>query len=182
MILYHGTSSSRGQNILAHKMLDANAKRVYDEDHGLPTTNGYVYLTDDVFNAIYYGNKTAWIDKDDSLYVFRIEINDSLLEADFDEFKYTLDPYGIEYELKDINNPTIEESLRYTNSVRVGQDIKFEYFKTEFMKLGSTYPTNKDKAVKKYMRELLQLRNGNNDYINKEKMNKIAEFTWSSAL
>lgn len=125
MILYHGTSLSRGLQILKDKAIKKDAPKVYDEKSRLPTTNGYVYLTEDLANAIYYGNKTALLDEDSELMIFEVDLPYSSIEPDIDEINYTLRPFGKVKGFNDIDNPTVEESIKNAHSIRFPHDITF---------------------------------------------------------
>ena len=65
MKLFHGTSYKRGMQILEdQKIKGVEVERVYNKDDiSLPTTDGYVYLTD-FSKAFYYANTTSIFDKD----------------------------------------------------------------------------------------------------------------------
>lgn len=96
MILYHGTSAKRGKQILDDKKIKGtDVERVYNPDYiSLTTTDGYVYLGDFPL-ATYYANKTSIIaDEDTHLMLFEVEIDDNLLEVDYDEIEYTLKPFN----------------------------------------------------------------------------------------
>ncbi|MFR1708872.1 MAG: hypothetical protein ACLSV2_08225 [Clostridium sp.] len=138
MILYHGTSEKRGIKIFDEMSLKTNALRVYGEEHLLPTTGGYIYLTNNLVNAIYYGNKTACEDEDNYLFVFEIEIDECKLEADMDQIIYSLIPFGKHTKIKDIDSPTVQESLAYALSVRTRKDIDIKTSKTRFSKIVSS--------------------------------------------
>ncbi|NFQ35970.1 hypothetical protein [Clostridium sporogenes] len=136
MIMYHATSLSRGNKILKDGTIKKDSEKVYGEDSLMPTTDGYVYLTNDLINAAYYGNKTAVLfDKDDMFFIFRMDINIKDLEVDKDEIEYTI-KQSPKYDdkFKDINNPTLDESLEYALSARIRQNIDFSKNKVEYSK------------------------------------------------
>ena len=109
----------------------------------MPTTNGYVYLTNDLINALRYGTIADFEDDDIyEYYVFCIDIETSVLEADEDEIKYTLTPLGLGKKIKHIDNPTLEESLLYANSAKVGQDIEFKKYNAKYTKLSISDTNN----------------------------------------
>lgn len=128
MKLFHGTSFKRGQQILANGKIKGNeVDRVYSPDNiSLPTTDGYVYLTD-FAKAAYYANKTSMIYDDDThIILFELEIDDSILEPDLDEIEYTLKPIGKTKGFKDINNPTVEECWNECRALRIKDDLILE--------------------------------------------------------
>ena len=73
---------------------DAKLKEVMKDMENIieGTTDGFVYLTQNLYTAYYYGN-ILLLDQDDYnkkyVYIFKIEIPDDniLLEPDFDELK-----------------------------------------------------------------------------------------------
>lgn len=92
MRLYHGTSFSASQSIISSEKILHEIKRTYDDSSPFPTTNGLVYLTDNIGYAIYVANKEAVFRKDDFLSVFEVEVDETELLPDFDELDYV---YGI---------------------------------------------------------------------------------------
>ena len=58
MILYHGTTLSRGEGIIKDHCIKHDISRVYTNTGKLDcdTTNGYVYLTPNIETAYFYGN------------------------------------------------------------------------------------------------------------------------------
>ncbi|EIV99923.1 hypothetical protein [Thermoanaerobacter siderophilus] len=95
MILFHGTSSIRGKNIIRERKIRIDAPKVYNSKHPMPTTPNLIYLTPDFALALYYGNKTSVLyDDDPYLIIFRIEISKDLLLPDKDEFDYTIKDFN----------------------------------------------------------------------------------------
>lgn len=140
MILYHGTTKSRGEQIVKDGVISNEASLVYDEEFGkgletgsiscsgimpttLATTKGYVYLTNSLFYAISYGNKNAiFMDEpEDYFYVFKVDVDENDLEADSDEVAMVL--------MKDPKDfPTAKDTLNACMSARYGKSIyDFQY-------------------------------------------------------
>ncbi|MFJ5159688.1 hypothetical protein ACIP6T_10995 [Pantoea sp. NPDC088449] len=88
MRLYHGTSLSASQSIISSGKILHDIIRTYDESSLFPTTNGLVYLSDNVGYAIYVANKEAIFRKEDFLSVFEVEVEEAELLPDFDELDY----------------------------------------------------------------------------------------------
>ena len=54
MIVYHGTSKNNGENILKTRKIMTNQNKNWTD-----TTEGYVYLSNDIIKALSYGNKSC---------------------------------------------------------------------------------------------------------------------------
>lgn len=156
MILYHGTTGKNGESILNMKKIKhKDVKRIYNDDADsliqqinhkgittFATTDNYVYLTDSLFNAIYYGNKHEIIyGENQCFYVFKINIDESLLEVDEDEIILTICTYNPNFDPKSVK--TIQQSLALTKSVRYGDSVE----PIEYMKLPATTNSNPDLLV-----------------------------------
>jgi hypothetical protein len=178
MILYHGTSEKRGIKILQENCLKTNASRVYGEDYLLPTTGGYIYLTNNLVNAIYYGNKTACEDEDDYLFVFEIEVDECTLEADMDQIIYTLVPFGRHTKIKDIDNPTIQESLTYAMSVRTRENIDTKTSKIRYTQIVSSLSIDNPRQ-RRETQEVVGLVKSNNKLDVKIKDDFIRDMMWN---
>ncbi|MFI3605688.1 hypothetical protein [Vagococcus fluvialis] len=92
MKLYHGTTEKNGPLILDDCKIITNAHGHYDNDSGFDesviTTKGFTYLTSDLAYAIYYANKNSVLEHSrEYAYIFEIEIDEHLIEPDFDEIK-----------------------------------------------------------------------------------------------
>lgn len=89
MILYHATTALRGKKILSDGRIKKEVERYYtkEENGDGYTSQGYIYLSNEVTFAIYFANCHDIIDKTGELYVFRVEIPDNLLEPDNDELR-----------------------------------------------------------------------------------------------
>lgn len=138
MELFHGTSKSRGDIIVEEGKISCHAKLMY-EDGGedvlqsaefsnglikpttLATTPGYIYLTNSIFKAAYYGNINAVSGNEDSFYLFKVELPETLLEPDEDEIRMALCQDPGQY-------PRAIDSLSACHSARYNRDIiTFEY-------------------------------------------------------
>lgn len=100
MILYHGTTESRGRQILSEGKIkrttheaatyNSDIKVSYQgETLSAKTTCGFVYLTDKVLVAATYGVRASIIHREKAVYIFKINVDESLLEIDTDEIKNT---------------------------------------------------------------------------------------------
>lgn len=93
MILYHGTTLSRGEGIIKDHCIKHDISRVYTNTGKLDcdTTNGYVYLTPNIETEYFYGNiNSLRSETNDDLkyvYIFKVEINEDKLLPDYDELK-----------------------------------------------------------------------------------------------
>ncbi|MER2040784.1 MAG: hypothetical protein ABS913_02445 [Desemzia incerta] len=125
LILYHGTSKINGESILKDGKIKSDIKRVYGKDHLVqPTTNGYVYLTNKIEQAVRYGQHATIMNKEESLtktiiYIFKIKIPDSELEIDEDEIN-TMSIWKSSHTDKVID---VETCLKYLSTARVGRDL-----------------------------------------------------------
>lgn len=125
LTLYHGTSSSRGIKILEDKKIDCNAELRFKRDRkeivgkSIATTQGYIYCTDSILMAIYYGVNHSSELNERQFYIFKFELDENLLEPDEDEITIFDDtPKCI----------TVAESLLAYRSVRCNESIfRFEY-------------------------------------------------------
>jgi hypothetical protein len=178
MILYHGTSEKRGIKILKENCLKTNALRVYGEEHPLPTTEGYIYLTNNLVNAIYYGNNTAWEDGDNYLFVFEIEVEERKLEADMDQIIYTLMPFGKHTKIKDIDNPTVQESLTYALSVRTRENIDIKTSKIRYTQIVSSLSID-NPTKRRETQNIVGLVKSNNELDVKVKDDFIRDMKWN---
>lgn len=177
MILYHGTTEKIGKEILRSGVIKKNISRRYLDNSGVATTDGYVYMTNDFTYAVYYGNKNAVLDKENNLIIFKVEINDNLLEPDKDEIEYTLKVFGKVEGFEDINNPTLEESLKNTKAARVPMDIELDKYAAEYAVIESSIgPTdNSSKTL-----DLVRIMNSDNDYANSFKNDFFNKVNWET--
>ena len=139
MLLYHGTLKSRGEQILKDGKIDCHAKRLYEESYKgilencltvsegmiipntLATTPGYIYCTNSLIYAIYYGNKHAIQHDENEFYIFKFDILEHKLEPDEDEVRMVLFDNPSKY-------PTAAATLEACKSARYGSCIsEFKY-------------------------------------------------------
>ncbi|MCY9763253.1 hypothetical protein M5X06_21975 [Paenibacillus alvei] len=140
MRLYIGTSEERGHSILVEGLIRCQVDRIYEEeDFGeFETTDGYVYLTNDVTMAAYYGNKAQIISESAGayLYLFEVEIDEGELLPDLDELKVeaTFRP--------ELHNKAADFSVAYSinelASVRIDRDLSVDRDVVRYAKLPCT--------------------------------------------
>lgn len=90
MILYHGTTEKRALQILADRIVRANVERFYKEEYNGDgfSSDGYVYLTNEITFSVYFANSHSAIDDSQRLYLFCFDIPNKLIEPDYDEIRY----------------------------------------------------------------------------------------------
>ncbi|WP_210469961.1 hypothetical protein [Sporosarcina sp. 6E9] len=174
--LYHGTSKERGSHILADGKIKAkNINRVYDENHIMPTSDGYVYLTKDIALAVYYANLTAvTIDRDTQLMIFKLELYNYELEADLDEIKYTLN----NKKEKERDDYSVKDSLKLTASVRYPHDVLLKDNKVKYTVKTSTLIEGTNRIGKEEANGILKLRGKNSDKAIASKQDYISKCIW----
>ena len=120
MKLYHGTPASNLNSILSNG-LKLNQKSEFSEDS--KTEQGYIYLTDNIAVAAYYGNMQAILNEEpcQEYIIFEVEIEENELLIDYDEIKYIFDEYGIR-----LNISNVEECLDLIHCCRISRSIKKE--------------------------------------------------------
>lgn len=101
MILYHGTTAKRAEHIFEDRTIKKNCLRFFTEEENGEgySTDGYVYLSNEITYSLYFANCHSLVDKSESLYIFRIDIPDGLILADIDEMRYQ-DPTGCDREIR----------------------------------------------------------------------------------
>lgn len=119
MILYHGTTLEEAKQILETGYIKCRIKRTFEENpYCEGTTDGYVYLANELYIAYYYGNSKIIINesKNKNVCIFELNVSTELLCADLDELKM---------KTKNIFNQdtTVEESLRICGCVRCPNDL-----------------------------------------------------------
>lgn len=130
MVLYHATTEKRALSILKDKCIKKDVRRFYTvkESGDGYTTQGYVYLTNEITFAVYFANTHSKLDKSERLFIFKIELPDDVLEADNDELRIQratekmIISYGGE----------LNCSLLEYKSCRVKVDINFDIFPIEY--------------------------------------------------
>lgn len=90
MILYHATTAIRGEKILSDGCIKKNIKQYYTKENNSSgyTTQGYIYLSNELTFAMHFANCHNIADKTEEVYIFRVEIPDNLIEPDYDELRY----------------------------------------------------------------------------------------------
>ena len=130
MILYHGTTSKRAQQIFEDKTIKKYCERFFTEEENGDgySTDGYVYLTNEVTFALHFAYCHHNVDKSDELVVFRINIPDEQILPDFDEMRHQ-DPTGRDRERYDDD---LKCSLLEFKACRINTDISFEDYSVDY--------------------------------------------------
>lgn len=173
MILYHGTPLESGEKIIKEGKIQCQIQRSHEGYKNIidGTTDGYVYLTQNLYTAYFYGNillmgQDDWNKK--YVYIFKVEIADdkNLLEPDFDELKVR--------NKGNSKNVTWKESLTLCGCVRIKQDISIKGL--EYIKLPGVGNMHEDRLNVEICRKLssIQIQNGK---MNKE-LEKEIETRW----
>lgn len=179
MRLYHGTPSSRGEKIIEDKVILHNVKRLYNDHFSLKniscnisynnvnipstleTTDGYVYLTDSLFYAIYYGNKNSIsLTHDDFFYVFQVDVDLSELEPDTDEIMMTTStPVDTIQHAND--------SLACCRSARLAKSISSTDYLIKYIKLPTTsnFDDKNSHLIQKIVKEFSREFDASNEHI-----------------
>lgn len=185
MYLYHGTKKSYGKQIINQGMLKANIKRNYDKKFtkSLRTTDGFVYLTNNLSKATYYGNKNCFIfathdhEIEEKYYIFRIQIDEKELLPDRDELRA--------YYLSEDSDLSI--SLNKCASVTVDKDVCLKDYNAHYVEIPSAI-SKESSTQRRFMIDFIklyqiELRDELNDY-QKEYIKKSYEqfeelFNWN---
>lgn len=134
MYLYHGTKQSYGEKILNDGKIKSNIQRNYGDSFfkSYRTTNGLVYLTNNLSKATYYGNKNCFIfdeqENEEYFYVFRMDIDIDLLLPDKDELR----AYGMP------EDSTLEKSLKECGSATIPNDVILKDYNGYYVKIPSS--------------------------------------------
>ncbi|WP_337021857.1 hypothetical protein [Pantoea anthophila] len=118
MRLYHGTSFSASQSIISSEKILHQIERTYDDSSLFPTTNGLVYLTNNIGYAIYVANKEAIFRREEFLSVFEVEVDENELLPDFDQLDYVC-----RIKREDTQNFTYSDSLEKAQSCCVARSL-----------------------------------------------------------
>lgn len=175
MILYHATPIKNGLIILQDKKIKCNIERYHKTSRIVDgTTNGYVYLTQNLslayfFAAIKFGELKE--SKERYICIFKIEIGDTSLEPDYDELRIKKIPFTS-------NNLTYQQSLAACDCVRINKDISL--IGMQYIILPSTMNKIENSADVFLCRELCNQKN--NDMDNRSKLEKeiLKKWTWKS--
>ncbi|EHA8853560.1 hypothetical protein JHW63_004483, partial [Escherichia coli] len=85
--LFHATTMSRGLQIIKDGKIRTNAPSVIC--WSLETTPGWIYLSDQLDNAVHWGNKIACLSKDELFfYIFRVQVQEENCYPDTDDLQY----------------------------------------------------------------------------------------------
>ena len=133
MILYHGTTYKRAQQIFQDRAIKKNCERFFTEEENGDgySTDGYVYLTNEVMLALYFAYCHHRVDKSDSMVVFKTEIPDEMILPDYDEMRYQ-DPTGTD---RVRYSDDLSCSLFEFKACRVSADLSFNEFETQYFRL-----------------------------------------------
>ena len=122
MILYNGTTLEKARRILASGVIKAEIERDFsDNEYFSGTTNGYVYLTQALHTAYFYGNIKV-IDcecAEKYVCIFKIDTQMDQLVADFDELRDVM-----RMEVPD--DLSADESLWLCGCARTTSDVNVE--------------------------------------------------------
>lgn len=151
--LYHGTKFENAESILEQRTISHLDTKSHYEGSGLETTPGYVYLTNNLFFALYYGNKHAVFEDDSHFAIFKLTLELDKLELDEDELDIFRNGRG-GYE-----NITPLEGLELFQSIRFPNSIQFDEIQVEYVKLKSSHYGNEginmtDEGKRNWSREL----------------------------
>ena len=133
MILYHGTTYKRAQQIFQDRAIKKNCERFFTEEENGDgySTDGYVYLTNEVTLALYFAYCHHRVYKSDSMVVFKLEIPDEMILPDYDEMRYQ-DPTGTDGARY---SDDLSCSLLEFKACRVSADLSFDEFETQYFRL-----------------------------------------------
>lgn len=126
MELFHATTQIRGEQILKDRCIKKCVERYYSNENGSNglTTQGYVYLTNEITFSIYFANCHNLSEANENIYIFKIEVPDDLLQPDEDEI-----------ELQSPNNESVYPnrlawSLGELKSCRIAENIDIQNYST----------------------------------------------------
>ena len=169
MILYHGTTYKRAQQIFQDRAIKKNCERFFSEEENGDgySTDGYVYLTNEVTFALYFAYCHHRVDKSDSMVVFKLEIPDEMILPDYDEMRYQ-DPTGTD---RARYFDDLSCSLLEFKACRVSADLSFDEFEIQYFRL---FVNNVDN-----MGDLFDNAGCNYEYVTENYSNKQIEFIQS---
>lgn len=177
IILFHGTSKSRGDLILKSRCLKASeVNRVYGEDSGVPTSDNLIYFSTNLAVAVYYAQKTSLVyDIEDSLYVFQVELDKKHLLPDIDEVDYTINTYKNEEDKIPLDESlTLEKSIELTTSVSYPHNICAKDNNLLYTHLIIKGENNEKKLID----DLVELRNPEFSKVSKSIEELSSNFNW----
>lgn len=133
MVLYHGTTYKRAQQIFQERAIKKNCERFFTEEENGDgySTDGYVYLTNEVTFALHFAYCHHRVDKSDSMVVFKLEIPDEMILPDYDEMRYQ-DPTGTD---RARYFDDLSCSLLEFKACRISADLSLDEFETRYFRL-----------------------------------------------
>lgn len=130
MILYHGTTQLRADQIFRDGEIKKNVERFYSKEtrsYGC-STNNYVYFSNEPIYALAFAYYHSLEDHSQELYLFKVDIDEKKLEPDFDE----IDFQGVTSICNNHYSCELEKSLLGYKSCRINEDIKLKDSNAEF--------------------------------------------------
>ena len=134
MILYHATPGINGEKIIGTRIIKNNCPRTWNGDSyqsdgkvvDLSTTDGYVYLSNKLSLAAFYGNANRLNVGGDcnDYYIFRMNIPEDLLLPDKDELRINRKRNDVE---------TAKESLEICCCACVDFPLRADEFSIEYI-------------------------------------------------
>lgn len=130
MILYHGTTKKRAEKIINEKCIKKNIDRFFTvENNGEGyTTQGYIYLSNEITFALSFAISHNMRENSEILYIFKVDIPDKFVEADFDELRHQS---ATDEEIRRYGGE-LECSLLEYKACRVAIDIFFDDYLVEY--------------------------------------------------
>jgi hypothetical protein len=121
MILYHGTTRKRAENIFKDGCIKCNVERHYTKEKSGDgyTEQGYIYLALEPTYSLYFANCCNLEDKSSGLVLFKIELDEADIEPDYDEIRYQPQHDFIRKQYSD----DLDYSMNEYKSCRYGKDI-----------------------------------------------------------
>lgn len=129
MELYHATTQSRGEKILNERCIKKNVPRYYSDSSNGPTTQGFVYLANEITFSVYFANCHNISEGNTTIYVFKIDIPNDILEPDEDEIEIQSPENEGSYSNR------LSWSLEELKSCRVGLDIDIDAYPTQICRI-----------------------------------------------
>lgn len=151
MQLFHGTIHSLSTEIENSGTIAHLVARPFYEGEDVSTTDGFVYLTDNIGYAIYLAQRNAVYKGEDMCAVYSVDVNYSELLADIDQLRMK---HGMTVDdakkLTATQSLQISQSCAIARSLAIGVDVK--------AKLLLPSGSNSQHQDYKFMAQLRQLR------------------------
>lgn len=130
MVLYHGTTMKRANQILEDNAIKIDAERHYTKDKsgGRYTTPGFLYFTNEVTFSLYFANCCNLEDKSNYTVLFQVDIPIDKISPDYDEIRIQNVPNHIRERY--IND--LDFSLKELKSCRLDFDIDFKLYDVKY--------------------------------------------------